>query len=92
MVLGAAAAALCAFIAPSAAGSGIPEVKAYLNGIDAHSILAPSTLLVKVNNPYYSSRSKFASSHSIEMLKMLGFHKKCDIFYYVKTIYIKPMI
>jgi hypothetical protein len=31
--------------------------------------------LVKVNNPYYSSKSKFTSSHSIEMLKMLlGFH------------------
>lgn len=42
------AAALCAFIAPAAAGSGIPEVKAYLNGIDAHSILAPSTLFVKI--------------------------------------------
>lgn len=47
-VLAAAAAALCAYVAPAAAGSGIPEVKAYLNGIDAHSILAPSTLLVKV--------------------------------------------
>ncbi|XP_059656205.1 chloride channel protein CLC-c-like isoform X1 [Cornus florida] len=46
--LAAAAAALCAFIAPAAAGSGIPEVKAYLNGIDAYSILAPSTLLVKI--------------------------------------------
>ncbi|RLN23931.1 chloride channel protein CLC-c-like [Panicum miliaceum] len=46
--LAAAAAALCAYVAPAAAGSGIPEVKAYLNGIDAHSILAPSTLLVKV--------------------------------------------
>ncbi|KAF8716475.1 hypothetical protein HU200_026297 [Digitaria exilis] len=46
--LAAAAAALCAYIAPAAAGSGIPEVKAYLNGIDAHSILAPGTLLVKV--------------------------------------------
>ncbi|KAF5789813.1 putative chloride channel, voltage gated, chloride channel, core [Helianthus annuus] len=33
---------------PSAAGSGIPEVKAYLNGVDAHSILAPSTLFVKI--------------------------------------------
>lgn len=43
-----AAAALCAFVAPAAAGSGIPEVKAYLNGIDAHSILAPSTLFVKI--------------------------------------------
>lgn len=39
---------LCAYIAPAAAGSGIPEVKAYLNGVDAHSILAPSTLFVKV--------------------------------------------
>lgn len=49
VVLAAAAAALCAFIAPAAAGSGIPEVKAYLNGVDAYSILAPSTLFVKVN-------------------------------------------
>lgn len=51
-----AAAALCAFIAPAAAGSGIPEVKAYLNGIDAYTILAPSTLFVKVkqNSCYYS--------------------------------------
>ncbi|CAL0328677.1 unnamed protein product [Lupinus luteus] len=48
MGLAAAAAALCAFIAPAAAGSGIPEVKAYLNGVDAHSILAPSTLFVKI--------------------------------------------
>ncbi|GAB4855758.1 hypothetical protein Ancab_024403 [Ancistrocladus abbreviatus] len=42
------AGALCAFIAPAAAGSGIPEVKAYLNGVDAPSILAPSTLFVKI--------------------------------------------
>lgn len=49
MGLAAGAAALCAFIAPAAAGSGIPEVKAYLNGVDAYSILAPSTLFVKVN-------------------------------------------
>lgn len=48
VVLAIAAAALCAYIAPAAAGSGIPEVKAYLNGIDAHSILAPSTLFVKI--------------------------------------------
>ncbi|KAL9671934.1 hypothetical protein QQ045_009508 [Rhodiola kirilowii] len=48
LVLGTSAAALCAFIAPAAAGSGIPEVKAYLNGIDAHSMLAPSTLFVKI--------------------------------------------
>ncbi|KAL0364970.1 UNVERIFIED_CONTAM: Chloride channel protein CLC-c [Sesamum angustifolium] len=48
VILAFCAAALCAFIAPAAAGSGIPEVKAYLNGVDAHSILAPSTLFVKI--------------------------------------------
>ncbi|KAL9271051.1 Chloride channel protein CLC-c-like protein, partial [Drosera capensis] len=48
IVLAAIAGALCAFIAPAAAGSGIPEVKAYLNGVDAPSILAPSTLFVKI--------------------------------------------
>jgi len=49
LILAAAASTLCAYIAPAAAGSGIPEVKAYLNGVDAHSILAPSTLFVKVS-------------------------------------------
>ncbi|PIA44043.1 hypothetical protein AQUCO_01800235v1 [Aquilegia coerulea] len=48
VLLAIAAAALCAYIAPAAAGSGIPEVKAYLNGVDAHAILAPSTLFVKI--------------------------------------------
>lgn len=48
IVLATVAGALCAFIAPAAAGSGIPEVKAYLNGVDAPSILAPSTLFVKI--------------------------------------------
>ncbi|KQJ99904.1 chloride channel protein CLC-c [Brachypodium distachyon] len=48
LVLASAAAAICAYIAPAAAGSGIPEVKAYLNGVDAYSILAPSTLFVKI--------------------------------------------
>ncbi|KAL5699798.1 hypothetical protein ACHQM5_030652 [Ranunculus cassubicifolius] len=48
LILAIAAAALCAYIAPAAAGSGIPEVKAYLNGVDAHAILAPSTLFVKI--------------------------------------------
>ncbi|CAI0378443.1 unnamed protein product [Linum tenue] len=47
-VLAVAAATLCAYGAPAAAGSGIPEVKAYLNGVDAPSILAPSTLFVKI--------------------------------------------
>lgn len=53
MFLATCAAVLCAFVAPAAAGSGIPEVKAYLNGVDAHSILAPSTLLVKVGKKMF---------------------------------------
>uniref|UniRef100_A0A7N0UZ63 Chloride channel protein n=1 Tax=Kalanchoe fedtschenkoi TaxID=63787 RepID=A0A7N0UZ63_KALFE len=35
-------------ISPAAAGSGIPEVKAYLNGVDAPGILSFQTLVVKV--------------------------------------------
>ncbi|RWR84374.1 putative chloride channel-like protein CLC-g [Cinnamomum micranthum f. kanehirae] len=39
---------ITAFVAPAAAGSGIPEVKAYLNGVDAPGIFSPQTLLVKI--------------------------------------------
>nr|TKS10943.1 Chloride channel protein CLC-c [Populus alba] len=53
VVLAIAAAALCAYVAPAAAGSGIPEVKAYLNGVDAPSILAPATLFVKGGSRKY---------------------------------------
>ncbi|KAK8597884.1 hypothetical protein V6N13_095279 [Hibiscus sabdariffa] len=42
------AAILTAFISPAAAGSGIPEVKAYLNGVDAPDIFSPRTLIVKI--------------------------------------------
>lgn len=42
------AAVITAFIAPAAAGSGIPEVMAYLNGVDAPEILSLKTLVVKV--------------------------------------------
>ncbi|KAK7813889.1 putative chloride channel-like protein clc-g [Quercus suber] len=44
------AAIITAFISPAAAGSGIPEVKAYLNGVDAPGILSLRTLVVKVEN------------------------------------------
>ncbi|CAI5459385.1 unnamed protein product [Closterium sp. Yama58-4] len=43
-----ASAALCVFVAPAAAGSGIPEVRAYLNGVDMPHVLSPLTLLVKI--------------------------------------------
>jgi len=39
---------ITAFIAPAAAGSGIPEVKAYLNGVDAPGIFSLRTLIIKV--------------------------------------------
>ncbi|XP_072980584.1 putative chloride channel-like protein CLC-g isoform X1 [Typha angustifolia] len=42
------ASAITAYIAPAAAGSGIPEVKAYLNGVDAPEVFSWRTLLVKV--------------------------------------------
>ena len=65
MVLAIAAAALCAYVAPAAAGSGIPEVKAYLNGVDAPSILAPATLFVKVNNKLSATLS-VSLSHQLQ--------------------------
>ncbi|KAL0922287.1 hypothetical protein M5K25_006260 [Dendrobium thyrsiflorum] len=48
LVLTMFAAIITAFIAPEAAGSGIPEVKAYLNGIDAPDIFSFRTLVVKI--------------------------------------------
>jgi chloride channel 7 len=45
------AAVLTVFVAPAAAGSGIPEVKAYLNGVDAPNIFSLKTLIVKVIVP-----------------------------------------
>ncbi|KAJ9159073.1 hypothetical protein P3X46_024604 [Hevea brasiliensis] len=59
MILAIVAAALCAYVAPAAAGSGIPEVKAYLNGVDAQSILAPTTLFVKIFGSIFGVASGF---------------------------------
>ncbi|KAH9621951.1 hypothetical protein KSS87_015590 [Heliosperma pusillum] len=42
------AALITALIAPAAAGSGVPEVKAYLNGVDAPEIFSVKTLIVKI--------------------------------------------
>lgn len=43
---------ITALMAPTAAGSGIPEVKAYLNGVDAPGIFTVQTLFVKVYTLY----------------------------------------
>lgn len=48
LVLTLFASMITAFISPEAAGSGIPEVKAYLNGVDAPGIFSLRTLGVKV--------------------------------------------
>lgn len=48
LVLTLFASMITALIAPAAAGSGIPEVKAYLNGVDAPGIFSLRTLAVKV--------------------------------------------
>ncbi|KAK9947499.1 hypothetical protein M0R45_003121 [Rubus argutus] len=42
------ASTITALVAPAAAGSGIPEVKAYLNGVDAPGIFSLRTLIVKI--------------------------------------------
>ncbi|XP_024543382.1 chloride channel protein CLC-c [Selaginella moellendorffii] len=39
---------LCIYVAPEAAGSGVPEVEAYLNGVDCSSALSFNTFFVKV--------------------------------------------
>ncbi|XP_010541946.1 PREDICTED: putative chloride channel-like protein CLC-g [Tarenaya hassleriana] len=48
LVLTLFASVITAFVSPAAAGSGIPEVKAYLNGVDAPGIFSFRTLIVKI--------------------------------------------
>ncbi|XP_047983526.1 chloride channel protein CLC-a-like [Salvia hispanica] len=42
------AALLCVLFAPTAAGPGIPEIKAYLNGVDTPDMFGATTLIVKI--------------------------------------------
>ncbi|KAK3036454.1 hypothetical protein RJ639_030053 [Escallonia herrerae] len=39
---------LCVCFAPTAAGPGIPEIKAYLNGVDTPNMFGATTLFVKI--------------------------------------------
>ncbi|XP_065878065.1 chloride channel protein CLC-b [Euphorbia lathyris] len=48
LVLTAFASILCVCFAPTAAGPGIPEIKAYLNGIDTPDMFGATTLIVKI--------------------------------------------
>lgn len=42
------AAVLCVCFAPTAAGPGIPEIKAYLNGVDTPNMYGATTMIVKI--------------------------------------------
>lgn len=41
---------LVVFFAPTAAGPGIPEIKAYLNGVDTPNMYGATTMFVKVRS------------------------------------------
>jgi H+/Cl- antiporter ClcA len=56
------ASAITSFISPAAGGSGIPEVKAYLNGVDAPNIFTLKTLFVKVDIKKKSQLNRGAST------------------------------
>lgn len=43
------AAFLTVYFAPTAAGPGVPEIKAYLNGVDTPNMFGATTLFVKVH-------------------------------------------
>jgi hypothetical protein len=60
MVLADAAAAMCVYWAPEAAGSGIPEVKAYLNGIRVKKFNQKRMLFVKMVGSVLSVVSSMA--------------------------------
>lgn len=54
-VLTLVAAVLCVWFAPTAAGPGIPEIKAYLNGVDTPNMFGATELIVKVLLFFFSN-------------------------------------
>jgi len=53
------AALLCVVFAPTAAGPGIPEIKAYLNGVDTPNMFGAPQLIVKVKAFPFGARLAF---------------------------------
>jgi H+/Cl- antiporter ClcA len=47
-------AALCVYISPQAAGSGIPQVKCYLNGVKIPQLMRFKTLICKASGVVFS--------------------------------------
>lgn len=56
------AAFITVYFAPTAAGPGVPEIKAYLNGVDTPNMFGATTLFVKVNADFYQQCSHLPSS------------------------------
>ncbi|KAM1769826.1 hypothetical protein ACFX11_044843 [Malus domestica] len=48
LLLTASASVLCVCFAPTAAGPGIPEIKAYLNGVDTPNMFGATIMIVKI--------------------------------------------
>ena len=64
------ASVLCVCFAPTAAGPGIPEIKAYLNGIDTPNMFGAAPLFVKV--PFYTEN---LASHIIDHVDTAPSHQ-----------------
>ena len=53
------------FIEPLAAGSGIPEIKSYLNGVKVDRVVRFRTLLTKATGVLFSAKGAIGISHYI---------------------------
>lgn len=68
---------LCAVFTPNAAGPGVPEIKAYLNGVDTPNMYGANTLFVKVHNSYtFLEREQ---PYIIESCKSFHIRMSCEI-------------
>lgn len=68
------AAVLCVCFAPTAAGPGIPEIKAYLNGVDTPNMFGATTLIVKVDQLIVKFTSSYMKWKFLTKL-YIGFNK-----------------
>jgi H+/Cl- antiporter ClcA len=72
------AALLCVYVGPSATGSGIPEVKAYLNGVDTPDVFSFQTLIVKVRA--FAPMPLFKNLAQVNAWLLYGVNKQNKVF------------
>ncbi|KAK7825108.1 chloride channel protein clc-b [Quercus suber] len=60
------AAVLCVCFAPTAAGPGIPEIKAYLNGVDTPNMFGATTLIVKKESSQFIAEATATQNMEVE--------------------------